>query len=59
MHLNERKIEVGDVDRYTIIEKIDQIPYKIDLKTMKKFENRVGNHPIVRKLYKFSNSMTL
>jgi hypothetical protein len=50
MHMNDQKFEEADIERYTVIEKIDQVPYKIDLNTLKKYENRVGNQPIVIKI---------
>ncbi len=50
MHMNDKKFEEADIERYTVIEKIDQVPYKIDLNTLKKYESRVGNQPIVRKI---------
>lgn len=49
MYLNERKVEVGDIQKYTFYEKIDQIPYKVDLKTLQKYESRIGNERVVRK----------
>lgn len=47
MHLNERKVEVGDMEKYMIRETIDEVPYKIDMKTLTKLNTRKGFESIV------------
>ena len=47
MHINERKVEIGDVERYTVVEKIDDRPYKIDLKTLSRINTKIGTNKIV------------
>jgi hypothetical protein len=47
MYLNERKFEVGDVERYTVTEKNDEVPYKVDMKTLTKLQTRKGFEKIV------------
>ena len=49
MHLNEVKFEEADIEKYAYVEKIDRVPYKIDLNTLKKYESREANQVLVRK----------
>ena len=49
MYMGEKPITNEDRQRYTIVETIDDRPFKVDLATMNKYQSRIGNEKIVKK----------
>lgn len=47
MFMNEKKVEVGDIEKYTVVERIENRPFKVDLKTLTKYNTKVGTELIV------------
>ena len=47
MFMNEKKVEVGDIEKYTVVERIENRPFKVDLKTLTKYNTKVGTDLIV------------
>ena len=47
MYMGDKPITNEDKERYMIVEKIDDRPFKVDLATLNKYQSRIGNEKIV------------